>query len=84
MAALAGRFRGFLPVVVDVETSGFDPDRNALLEVAAIIIGGEVGQLRPIATHHFHVRPFAGAVLDPAALAFTGIDPFQPLRGAIS
>ncbi|MFA5731832.1 MAG: ribonuclease T [Acidithiobacillus sp.] len=84
MAALAGRFRGFLPVVVDVETAGFDSERNALLEVAAIIIGGEVGQLRPVATHHFQVQPFAGAVLDPAALAFTGIDPFQALRGAVS
>ena len=83
MTALCGRFRGFLPVVVDVETSGFEPDRHALLEMAAIIIGGEVGQLRPVSTHHFHVQPFAGAVLDPAALAFTGIDPFQPLRGAI-
>lgn len=84
MTALAGRFRGFLPVVVDVETAGFDPERNALLEIAALVIGGEVGQLRPVATHHFHVLPFSGAALDPAALAFTGIDPFHPLRGAVS
>ncbi len=83
MAVLAGRFRGFLPVVVDVETAGFDAERNALLEVAAVIIGGEVGNLKPVASHHFHVQPFPGAVLDPAALAFTGIDPFQALRGAI-
>ncbi|MHB0888270.1 ribonuclease T [Acidithiobacillus sp.] len=81
---IGGRFRGFLPVVVDVETSGFDSGRNALLEIAAVIIGGEAGMLRPLATHHFHVQPFAGAVLDPAALAFTGIDPHHPLRGAVS
>ncbi len=80
---IGGRFRGFLPVVVDVETSGFDAGRNALLEIAAVIIGGEAGMLRPLATHHFHVQPFAGAVLDPAALAFTGIDPHHPLRGAV-
>ena len=32
---LAHRFRGFLPVIVDVETAGFDPAKHALLEIAA-------------------------------------------------
>lgn len=36
---IAKRFRGFLPVVVDVETAGFNSNRDALLEVAAVIIG---------------------------------------------
>src|SRR5690349_2637481 len=34
----AERFRGFLPVVVDIETGGFDSERDALLEIAAVIV----------------------------------------------
>ena len=33
---IANRFRGFLPVVVDVETAGFEAERHALLEIAAV------------------------------------------------
>ena len=32
----------------------------------------------------FHVEPFEGANLQPEALAFNGIDPTNPLRGAVS
>lgn len=35
---MSQRFRGFLPVVVDVETAGFNPERDALLEIAAVIL----------------------------------------------
>ena len=38
MPRIADRFRGFLPVVVDVETGGFNAQSDALLEVAACII----------------------------------------------
>jgi len=77
------RFRGFLPVVVDVESAGFDAHRHALLEIAAIVIRYADGCWQLGETHHFHVEPFAGAELDPAALAFNGIDPYQALRGAL-
>ncbi|MCY0871543.1 MAG: ribonuclease T [Acidithiobacillus caldus] len=77
------RFRGFLPVVVDVESAGFEAHRHALLEIAAIVITHADGQWQLGPRHHFHVEPFAGAELDPAALAFNGIDPYQPLRGAL-
>ncbi|MGQ0428312.1 MAG: ribonuclease T [Gammaproteobacteria bacterium] len=75
------RFRGFLPVVVDVETGGFNPATDALLEIAAVlvVIDGE-GRLVRGATVREHVRPFEGARLDPASLAVNGIDPFHPLR----
>ena len=33
---VSNRFRGFLPVVVDVETAGFNSETDALLEIAAI------------------------------------------------
>jgi len=81
---MARRFRGFLPVVIDVETGGFNASTDALLEIAAVLIELEPdGTLRRGATHAFHVRPFEGANLEPAALAITGIDPFHPLRPAI-
>jgi len=83
-ALMSRRFRGFLPVVIDVETGGFHSATDALLEIAAVIIDMEPdGTLKRGATHSFHVKPFEGARLDPAALAITGIDPFHPLRPAL-
>lgn len=78
------RFRGFLPVVVDVETGGFNAATDALLEIAAVMIEIDpAGNLRRGESHSFHVQPFAGANIEPAALAVTGIDPYHPLRPAI-
>src|SRR5579883_1238347 len=83
-ALMARRFRAFLPVVVDIETGGFNADTDALLEVAAVLIEmGSDGVLSRGATHAFHVKPFEGARLDPASLSVTGIDPFHPLRPAL-
>ena len=83
-ALMARRFRSFLPVVVDIETGGFNADTDALLEIAAVLIdmNGD-GVLSRGATHSFHVKPFEGARLDPASLSITGIDPFHPLRPAL-
>ena len=82
-ARLATRFRGFLPVVVDVETAGFNPKRDALLEIAAVLLDyDEEGRLQPSETHAFHVEPFQGANLDEKSLQFTGIDPYHPFRFA--
>lgn len=83
--AIAARFRGFLPVVVDVETAGFDPRRHALLEIAAIIVQMDgAGWLKPGPTLTCHVVPFVGAEMDPQALAFNRIDPDHPFRDAVS
>ena len=80
---MAARFRGFLPVIVDVETGGFNADTDGLLEIAAVPLTMlENGDLAPLPALHAHIQPFEGAILNPAALAFTGIDPFNPLRGA--
>ena len=82
--AMAERFRGFLPVVVDVETGGFNCATDALLEIAAIPIEAEDdGVVRRGETVRYHVKPFEGANLDPASLAVNGIDPDHPLRPAI-
>lgn len=81
---LCDRFRGFYPVVIDIETSGFDPKLNAILEIAAITLKmDENGWLKPDETLHFHVNPFEDSILEPTALAFNGIDPYNPLRGSI-
>ena len=81
---MARRFRGFLPVVVDVETGGFNPATDALLEVAAVLIEiGDDGNIFPGESHRYHVKPFAGSRLEPASLEVTGIDPYHPLRPAI-
>jgi ribonuclease T len=82
---IASRFRGFLPVVVDVETAGFDPQRHALLELAAIVIRMDAdGWLEPGPTQACHILPFIGAEMDPRALAFNKIDPEHPFRDAIA
>lgn len=80
---IASRFRGFLPVVVDVETGGFDHRHDALLEIAAIPLAmDEHGWLSPDEVTSTHVEPFEGANLDPKSLEVTGIDPWHPLRAA--
>ncbi|MBI3772143.1 MAG: ribonuclease T [Gammaproteobacteria bacterium] len=78
---MAERFRGFLPVVIDVETGGFNANTDALLEIAAVTVRmDEKGVMYRYETHACHVKPFAGANLDQASLAFNGIDPYHPFR----
>jgi ribonuclease T len=78
------RFRGFLPVVIDVETGGFQPATDALLQIAAVFVQIETGgRLVRGATHSYHVRPFENSRLDPISLQVNRIDPWHPLRPAI-
>jgi ribonuclease T len=81
---ISERFRGFLPVVVDVETGGFNPNTDALLEIAAVIIEiqGD-GTFIPGASWRYHIQPFSGSNIEEASLAVNGIDPYHPLRPAI-
>lgn len=83
---LNDRFRGFFPVVIDVETAGFNASTDALLEICAITLKmDENGWLLPNKTKHFHIIPFEGANIEKKALEFNGIkDPFSPLRGAVT
>lgn len=81
---LGNRFRGYLPVVVDIETAGFNAKKNPLLEIAAVIVEPDPnGLLRITEKHASNIIPFKNAELDEAALKFTGIDPFHPFRMAI-
>ncbi|MFO1510816.1 MAG: ribonuclease T [Steroidobacteraceae bacterium] len=82
--AMSRRFRGFLPVVIDVETGGFNSATDALLEISAVLIVLDAdGNLQRGESHAYHVQPFEGANIEPAALAVNGIDPHHPLRPAI-
>lgn len=79
------RFRGFCPVVIDVETGGFNANTDALLEIAAVLVS--INKEKKFIYHNTvstHVKPFEGANLEPASLEVNGIDPFHPLRIALS
>jgi len=81
---MSTRFRGFQPVVVDVETGGFNPQHDALLEIAAVVVSMDGdGMLVPEPVVSTHVEAFPGSHIDPKSLEVTGIDPDQPLRGAL-
>lgn len=81
---LSQRFRGFLPVVVDVETGGFNESTDALLQIAAVIIDiDQQGQLYCSETVSCHVTPFEGANLDPKSMEVNGIDIDHPFRMAV-
>ena len=83
-SGIARRFRGFLPVVIDVETGGFNPVTDALLEIAAIFVRqNATGDIELGEHHRYLVKPFPGGKLEPASLEVTGIDPFHPLRPAL-
>ena len=84
MPRIADRFRGFLPVVVDVETGGFDAQKDALLEIAACIVRmDDFGRLVVAETIAVNVDPFDGANIDPKSLEITGIQVDSPLRKAV-
>ena len=85
MSRICDRFRGFLPVVIDVETGGFNAATDAVLEIAATLMRmTSSGELEIYRTHSYHVVPFEGANIEQAALDFTGIDPYHPFREAVA
>jgi len=84
-AKISERFRGFLPVVIDVETGGFNPVTDALLELAACILCmDDFGRLKIAETIAVNIVPFQGARIEPSSLEFTGIDLSDPARNPIS
>ena len=78
---LTDRFRTYMPVVIDVETGGFNCQTDAILEIAAVILSMDEKGILGIEQTYFHrIIPFDGANIEAAALKFTGIDPYHPLR----
>jgi len=80
---LKDRFRKFLPVVVDLETGGFDSKKNAILEIAVQLIDEENLKLVLGESSRFHIKPFAGLDVDKNALEFLNLDLNHPLRIAV-
>lgn len=81
---LRDRFRHYFPVIIDVETAGFNAQTDALLEIAAVTVRmDEAGMLHPDQEIHYHIHPFEGANIEPAAIEFNGIKVDCALRGAI-
>ncbi len=81
---LSQRFRGFYPVVIDIETTGFDCRRHGVLELSAALLSMDAaGLLFVERVLDYHIRPHAGAVIEASAIAFHGIDPANPARTAI-
>ncbi len=81
---LGERFRGYLPVVIDIETAGFNAKKNPLLEIAAIIVEYDANSILQITEKHScNVIPFKNCEMDEAALKFNGIDPYHPFRMSI-
>lgn len=78
------RFRGYLPVVVDLETGGFDDAVHALLELAAVTLDFENQHLSVRSHHRWAVAPHPDTVVEEASLRVTGIDLDDPDRGAVS
>jgi len=81
---LKERFRKFLPVVVDLETGGFDPKNNAILEIAIQLIDENDSMLILGESHRFHINPFDGLIIDNDALEFLKLDLNHPLRQAVN
>ena len=80
---LKDRFRKYLPVVVDLETGGFDPIKNAILEIAITLIEEEDEQLVVGQTHRYHIQPYQGLEVEDESLEFTKIKLDHPLRNAV-
>lgn len=84
MPSIADRFRGFLPVVLDLETGGFNPGTDAVLEVAICVLQmDDFGRLRRAETISVDVKPFEGSMINPRSLEFTGIDLDDPERNPL-
>lgn len=82
---MSRRFRGFMPVVIDVETGGFNAKKDALLEVAAATLKMDDNGIIEIDEQICrHIVPFEGSNMEPASLEITGIDPYHPFRMAIA
>jgi len=82
---IADRFRGFLPVVIDLETGGFNANTDAILEMASVVIRmDDDGYVYPGERLFFNIAPFEGANIEPASLEFTGIEPGHPFRDEVS
>ncbi len=77
---IKNRFRGYLPVILDLETGGFDSEINPILELACAFVTMRSNQLEIDSEFCWAVSPFPGAIIESSSLKVTGINPDDPER----
>ena len=77
---ISERFRGFLPVVVDLETGGLDPNKNPILELACSFLNYEKEKLVPHKSFSWDIKPQPNLEIDPSSQLLTGIDPLSDIE----
>lgn len=83
--SLNKRFRGFYPVVIDIETAGFNSRTDALLEIALITFKMDnYGWINKDKMLHYHIKPFKGSLIKKEALKYNKINPYSALRMAVT
>lgn len=79
---LKDRFRGYMPVVLDLETGGTDPYNHAIIEIAIVFLDWQEDVLLPGVHRRWAVLPHPETTIEDSSLDLIGIDPFDPARGA--
>ena len=77
---ISERFRGFLPVVVDLETGGLDPNKNPILELACSFLNNENEKLVPHKSFSWDIKPQPNLEIDASSQLLTGIDPLSNIE----
>ena len=84
MIEMSSRFRGFLPVVLDLETGGFDKDIHAVLQIAAVSLAWSADRLSIDQVRGWNVIPHPLTRVEEESLRITGIDLADPRRDALN
>ena len=83
MIEMRTRFRGFLPVVIDLETGGFDKDAHAVLQIAAVSLAWSADRLSIDQVRGWNVIPHPDTRVEEESLRITRIDLADPGRDAL-
>ena len=83
MMEMRTRFRGFLPVVIDLETGGFDKDIHAVLQIAAVSLAWTADRISIDQVRGWNVIPHPLMRVEEESLRITGIDLADPRRDAL-
>ncbi len=78
------RFRGFLPVVIDVETGGVNPTQHALLELSLVLLEWEADQLKLASVHAWEITPHPATIVTEESIKFTQINPNDTARHSVA
>ena len=83
MNKIRSRFRGFLPIVIDIETGGLNPKTDALLEISVIFLQFKKDKIFIKDVDHYHIKPAHNTSVFKKSLFFNKIIPNHPFRLAL-